>query len=798
MTTFLRTAFRVFKKDKAFTFINILGLTLGIMSSIIIFLVVKQEMSYDKFHTNLGRIYRINSKAKQKEGFSFLTATPAPMAAAVKAQISGVEESTLTYHKREGNFTIETNGQQKDFSESEGVAMVEPQFFAMFSFKVLAGDVAELSQPGKVFLSESIARKFYGTDDPMSAIGEVLKLDNETSLTVAGIVQDFPANTDFPFTIFISVSTFNEKIGINSWDRIDNSLNTYFLLEANADTLGFKAQIDSMVVKTTDSFFAKFFSFEIQPMTSLHFDSRYSNYNQRTISDATISGMIVLGAFLLLTACINFVNLATANAIKRGKEVGIKKVLGGSSGSLIGQFLGETTFLAVVSLLISIPLAYMAKPFIEDLIGFPFLFTLFSDLTAVLFTAALLVIVILLSGLYPSLVMSRFQPAQVIRSGLTGKTGSGSMLRKVLVIFQFLISQALIIALIVIYSQMDYFISKDLGFAREGVVQVRFPNGKQDKGPAFKGELMNIPGVEKVSLANGAPTSRSRWIASYNFEGGDPQFPYTAELKYGDLNYLDMYELRLLAGRGFLDDDSVTEVIINRKMSEEMGFAKPEDAIDKRLIQGSNRNYPIVGVVENFHTVSLREPMKASFIGTDPKSFMEAGIKIKMERSEETLAAIEKAWAGIFPNDPFEYEFLDETIRRFYEAEQRLTKVIALFTGIAIFIGCLGLYGLVSFVTNQRQKEIGIRKVLGAGAFNIFYIISREFALLVMVAFIVAAPVAYHYAGEWLNGFEYRVGLSPIVFVIAIGVSLLVALLSVAYKALSATRINPVETLRTE
>ena len=798
MTTFLRTAFRVFKKDKAFTFINILGLTLGIMSAIIIFLVVKQEMSYDNFHTHLDRIYRINAKSKQKEGFNFLTATPGPMAAALKEQVPGVEESTLTYYRREGNFTLKVEGQQREFAEKEGVALVEPQFFSLFSFKVLGGDVNDLAEPGKVFLSESIARKFFGGSDPLSVIGATIRLDKETNLTVSGIVEDFPANTDFPFSVLISVNTFKDAIGLTSWDRIDNSLNTYFLLKPQADTLGFKAQIDSMVVRTTDSFFAKFFSFEIQPMTSLHFDSRYSNYNSRTISDTTLAGMTVLGAFLLLTACINFVNLATANAVKRSKEVGIRKVLGGSSTALVGQFLGETTFLVLISLALSIPLAYVAKPFIEELIGFSFEFGLLADATAIGFVILLLLVVVLLSGLYPSLMMSRFQPSQVIRSGLSGKSGSGSLLRKVLVVFQFLISQVLIIGLLVVYSQMDYFISKDLGFAKEGVVQVRFPRDKHDKGAAFKGEVANIPGVEQVSLANGSPTSRSRWIASYNFEGGDPEFPYTAELKYVDLDYIDMYGLHLLAGRGFLDDDSVTEVIVNRKMAEEMGFSTPEEAINQKVTQGKGNSFPIVGVVENFHTTSLRDPMRASFMGTDPKSFLEAGIKLNMARSKEALLAIEQVWNGLFPNEPFTYEFIDETIRRFYEAEQRLTKVIAVFTGIAIFIGCLGLYGLVSFITNQRQKEIGIRKVLGAGVLNIFYIISREFALLVVVAFALAAPLAFYYTTEWLNGFEYRVEVGPLVYILAMLLSLSIALISVSYKALNAAKVNPVYTLRTD
>jgi putative ABC transport system permease protein len=797
MTTFLRTAFRVFKKDKAFTFINILGLTLGIMSAIIIFLVVKQEMSYDKFHANLNRVYRIASQTNQKGGFSFLTATPGPLGEAMEAEVPGVEESTCTYYKRSGNFVIEKDGQKDEFTETEGVALVRPSFFKIFSFDVLSGDINDLDVPGKVFLSESIAKKFFATQDPFAAVGRTLKMDDGFTLSVAGIVKDFPANTDFPFTILVSPETLSEQVDFTSWNRLDNAINTWFMLEEQADTTGFQSQIDTLIVKNASPFFAKFFSFRVQRMDQVHFDSQFSNYNSRTISSATLTGMMVLGAFLLLTACINFINLATANAMKRGKEVGIKKVLGSSSGHLIGQFLGETTLLALVSLVLSVPLAYLLKPYVEDLVGFSFQFSLFSDPTAMGFLAALLIVVVLISGLYPSLVMAKFQPSQVIRSGLTGKGGRGSLLRKVLVVFQFLISQVLIIGLFVIFSQMDYFISKDLGFTREGVINIQFPKEKQDKGSAFKGAVQNVSGVEMVALQNGSPTSRSRWVSTYSFEGSSEDTPYSAELKFGDKDYIDMYQLTFLAGRGFLRDDTVTEIVANRKMIEEMGFASPEEALNAKILSGES-GVPIVGVVENFHTNGLREPIKAGYISADRNGFVEAGIKLNMSQAKESLAGIETIWNDMFPNEPFKYQFLDETIRSFYEAEQRLAKVIGVFTGIAIFIGCLGLYGLVSFVTNQRMKEIGIRKVLGAGVFNIFYIISREFVVLVLVAFVAAAPIAFHYTSEWLDGFEYRVDVQPLLYVVAIVLSLVIALASVTFKALSAAKTNPVDTLRTE
>ena len=798
MKLFVRTALRVFGKDKAFTFINIFGLTLGIVSSIIIFLVVKHEMSYDKFHSNINRIYRINSVSKRGDGLSFLNTTPAPMADAAKADIPEVEESTFTYYRRRGDFTISQNGREREFSEEEGIALVEPQFFRIFSYPILAGDPEELNLPGKVFLSESIAKKFFGTDDALSAIGASLKLDKEFNLSVAGIVKDFPSNTDFPFTVLISPQTFKDQLNLQDWNRIDNSLNTYLMVSAKADTTGFKAKIDTLTKKNTNSFFAQLFSYQTQPFREVHFDSRYSNYNARTISDSTLTGMIVLGIFLLLTACINFINLATANAMKRSKEVGIKKILGCSATKLIGQFLGETFLLALISLCISIPLAYFIKPYIEELIGFSFAFSLFTDPLAIAFMVILMLVVVFISGLYPSLVMVRFKASEVIRSGLSGKSGKGSLLRKVLVVFQFFISQLLIIGLFVIFSQMDYFISKDLGFAKEGVITIPLPGGKHAKGKSFKDELLKLPGVQKVSLANGSPTSRSRWVSSYDFEGATPNTPYMAEVKFADMDYIDMYELPLIAGRQFLTDDTVREVIVSRKMTQDMGFADPEEALGKKLLHGEDRSVPIVGVVDDFHTSSLRDPIRASYVATNPDSFREAGVKLSMENSRATLERIESLWDEVFPGERFQYQFLDETISSFYEAEQRLTKIIGVFTVIAIFIGCLGLYGLISFVTNQRQKEIGIRKVLGAGVFNIFFIVSKEFVLLVAIAFVVAAPLAYHYGSEWLQGFEYRVALQPVVFVYAIAVSLLIALLSVSYKALAAANINPVDTLRRE
>lgn len=796
---FLQSTFRHFKKNKSYTLINILGLAIGITCSLLIFVIIQFELSFDTFHNKQDRIYRVNIDSQRPSGTSHVPASPYPIAKALVTEFPEVEKAVLVRYDAQGAFEVKDNS-ENIFEETEGVVITNPNFFDLFDIAWLSGSKEVLNEPNIVVVSRNIALKYFESDNPDQVIGKTLKFNDQYSIKVSGIVENPPANSDLPFTIYISEATFKQEIDYEQWGRIDFSVQHFILIAENANAKELESKLPTMVEKYTSERFAKKMVNSLQPLSTLHFDTRYGNFNQRIVSKETMYSLGIIGIILLITACINFINLSTANATKRSKEVGIKKVLGSNKKQLIGYFLGETSIITIIAILISVLLANLFYPYLIDIIGFTPTMNFLEDSSLVLFLLIVAILVITLSGIYPAIVSSSFSPSEVLKSNTNPKSG-GAMLRKGLVVVQFAISQILIICTIVVASQMDYFLNKDLGYNKEGIITAQLPqsanlqNVSHDK---IIDMLSSIPEVKSFSLANGAASSPNIWMTSYSFEGATPDGHYTAQMKYGDENYLNTFEMNLIAGKMYQKSDTLSEVVINERMMKEMGINDPDEAVGKSVNLGRTNNVKVVGVVSDFNISSLHDPIQPAAIGSNIRNYYVVNIKLQGDNLKEKIDKIEVGWNSVYPNENFEFQFLDEQIAAFYETEERVSNLFTLFAVIAIFIGCLGLFGLISYMANQRTKEVGIRKVLGASVPQIMYLFSFEFLKLVAFAFIIAAPISYYYMNEWLNKFTFRISIGVGVFVMAILASIVIAVITMSYRSFQAASANPVNTLRSE
>ncbi len=675
----------------------------------------------------------------------------------------------------------------------EAVAVTDQAFFEVFDFEMLTGDVTKLEEPNQIIVSRQFAEKMGKNINDI--IGESLSVGGNYNVSIAGVMEDFPVTTDLPFTMVLSRKTMEQEININMWHSLGMDASTFVVLNKAEDLTQVTEGLEPLLVKNTNERMAEFFDLTLQPLRTLHFDSEYGNYNNRVMPKNILWGLSGVASILLVIACINFINLSTANAIKRSREVGIRKILGSSSKQLIGKFIAEAAVMTILSFAVAIPLAKSLHSSVERLVGFDFDFNLLADTTPWLVAVVLSAFIVLVAGIYPAVVTARFQPIAVLKQDKV--QGSGVILRKILVIFQFTVSQVLLIGLFVVQGQLNYFLEADMGFDREGILTINLP-GDPDTTGKVKAEFLRVPGVSQVSMANSSPISGNRMINSFSYEGAPENETNFTEVKLADTDYLDMFQFDLLAGRNYFAGDSIQELLVNETLMHQIGIESPEEAIGAKVLLGPGEPDVIVGVVSDFNFSSMYEKIGPVVISTEPANFSVANVKIGVKDITTTIAGLERAWTELYPDEAFEYEFLDEAVNSYYEREQRLSEVILWFTIIALFIGGIGLYGMVTYVVNNRLKEIGIRKVLGASFQNLIQMISREFLILLAIAFLISAPLAWYLMNGWLADFHYRMELGPFLFLVAFLSSMLVALASVLQKSVQATRINPVETLRNE
>lgn len=794
-------------RNKSYSLINISGLAIGMAACLLIFVVVQYELSYDKFQKNYDRIFRVITNSQNNDGsIDKNSGIPCPAYDAFKTEFPQLEKIAPLASRSQNQVTvlgkdINTNlAIAKKFLEPGNMAFTYPDYFEIFSTQWLAGNPQSLSSPGNVVLDKAAASKYFG--DWKEAMGQFIKIDNQILVQVSGIIETTPENSDFPIPIFLSYEDFKKfPASYNystDWGNLSSNHQVYILLPVN---LGMET-----IQKQLDEFANKHYSGKgigkrknlLQPLAEMHFDFRYSTLGDHSSSKTILWTLTLIGILIIIMASINFVNLSTAQAVGRSKEVGIRKVLGSLRGQLIAQVMGETFIIVLLSLVMAIGIAELSLPYLSQVASVPATITLFSK-GSLLFLLIVLIIVTLLSGIYPALIVSGFRPILALKSKINSANVGGISLRRVLVVTQFAISQVLIVGTIVAVSQMNYVRQADLGFNKEAVLMVPTFSNSANKAlmKPLKQELLQNPNVVSVSFASDEASSDNNWSSNFAYDNKeDADFPIFH--KFGDEDYIKTFGLQFIAGKAYRPCDTIRELVINETLVRKLGISDPEKIIGKNIRLGGSTWVPVVGVVKDFKTNSLREEIKPLAIAPRQKYYYTIAIKLRTSNLPQTTAQIQKLWEKTYPKYVYTSHFVDETIEQYYRQETQLSLLYKIFACIAIFISCLGLYGLVSFMATQKTKEVGVRKVLGASIGHIVYMFSREFTLLIAIAFLLAAPVAWYMMSNWLQNFEFRINMGIGVFALAIIVSLVIAWITVGYKAVRAAVVNPVKALRTE
>jgi putative ABC transport system permease protein len=793
-----KIAWRNVVRNRKHATLNILGLGVAMAACIIVFLVLQYETSYDKHLKGYKDIYQIVTKDKDADGEHFSGGVPFPVIKFLRQDYSQCQFAELMQ-----NYGVQVTvmgAENKKFREESGVFYGDADLLKLFELRFLAGNADVLKDVNSTSISKSLAEKYFGSWK--EAVGKTIVIDNSGfPLQVAAVFEDEPANSDFPFQLVSSYEGF--LIHDKTWPFADWGSNTsihqvFVKLPKGTDTKAIDKQLALFEKKYNTQNKESTREHFVHSLQNIHFDERFGSNGDHVTSKASLYTLAFIGLLIILMACINFINLSTALAVTRSKEVGIRKVMGSSKAQLSIQVLIETAAVVMVSAVIAIALAWVALPFVKNIMVVQHKLPLFNT-GSVLFILATTIITIVLSGLYPAFIMGSFKPVEAIKNKInTSKVGSVS-LRRVLVVMQFAFSQILIIATIIAVSQMNFIRSSDLGFNKDAtlVVYLNTDSVSRSRHDAFKEALKSRSDVKEISFAFDPPSSDNSWNGNFAFDKMEDR-EFNMQMKQADYNYAGTYGLQLLAGRFLTQSDTVREFVLNESMLKKCGVKNPQDAVGKMFRIGGRKPMPVVGVVKDFKQASLRDEIQPLAIFSNKRWYQTAGIKLSSTNLGKSKDEIKTIWDKYFPEYVYNASFLDENINKFYETEQRLSSMYKVYAILAIFISCLGLYGLVSFMVVRKTKEVGIRKVLGASVQSILYLFSKEFTILITIAFILAAPVAWWMMNNWLKDYAYKISIGAGVFGVAIVCSLLVAWITVGYKAMRAATTNPVKSLRTE
>jgi putative ABC transport system permease protein len=777
--SYILIAFRNIKRNLGYAFLNILGLTLGIAACLVLFLIVRNELNYDNY-AKADRTYRVTLNA-----IDFNSNVALAVAPKMRADFPELEQVSQVLYNNDVMVKVgEKRFRDKDF------VIADVHLPQIFDFQWIAGDPkTALAEPNSIVLDETLAKKYFGDANPM---GKVINVENQINAKVTGVIKDIPANRSLPIQSMLSLESIRSQLknAMTEFWNIGGGFFTFILLPKNYTVQRIQVRIPDFLHKNW-ALNPKEVRLPLQPLRDIHFDQRYINNVVTPVSKDTFYALIGVALLIIVTACINFVNLATAQATKRAKEVGVRKVLGANRGQLIKQFLGEAGVLVVIAVILGVSLAAIFLSGADKWMGIKIDASQLAQPLVIGWIAGITITVILIAGLYPAFVQSAFQPIDTLKNK-TSKVSRGFTLRKALVV-----SQILIVGTLIVAHQMDYFENQDLGFNKESVISFYTPDTK--KQMEFKQELLGLPGVQQVTLCNGAPSYNNQF-SSFSA----PQFGVTkddvTEIKDVDENYINMFGMKMLAGQKITKKapgDSSQKVVVNETLIHKLGMMNPEKAVGEHfMLNGRNAN--IIGVIQDFQSESKHKKRRACAFMYNPDVFFMTSVKIGPGTINKTISQIGKMWAALNPNNLFEYQFLDEHIATFYTQEQKVYTAFKLFSTIAIIIGCLGLYGLIMFAASQRTREIGIRKVLGAPIASIVGLFSKEFVLLIGIAFLIAAPAGYYLMNSWLNNYAYHISIGPGTFVLAILVSIIIAGVTIAYQTIKAALVNPVKSLRSE
>jgi putative ABC transport system permease protein len=798
---YLKITFRNIVKHKGYSLINIVGLSLGIASCILILLYVRQELSYDTFHRECERIYRIEVENTRPEGKEIYAPTPSPYAPALKKDYPEIEKIARVYFMNRKLVAYE----DKTFYE-ERFIFADPDFFDMFTFPVVKGNrTGLLSNPNSLVLTSSTAEKYFGDEDP---VGKIIRLDNKYDFKVTGVVEDVPINSHFHFDFAAAFPGLNDDIvgiQLDQWGAY--LVYTYALFPSNFDAKFFEGKAKPFIEAHVGKESGTSRRILLQPLSRIHLHSHSDNEIEpgNTVSNLLIVSTI--GLFILMIACINFVNLSTTQSYQRSREVGVRKVTGATRFQLAAQFLGESLIFAFIALALSFILVELFLPSFSSLVNKEIKLNLINLKNDVVFFGFLMIFPILVgivSGAYPALVLSRHKPVCALKqTGDIGKKGRGTgFLRKVLVTSQFTISISLIIGTFIVKDQLHFLTNSDLGFKKKYTLVIPIQDDSiKSRLETVKHELGRNPNVKSVTACYGTPVGNSLYSNVYP-NGKDGPGIFGSVFKFIDLDYIKHFGLDIIAGRGYskkFTSDQLNSFIVNEEMVKKLGYSSPHDAVGRKLpISLNNIEGTIIGVVKNFHTNSLHEPMDPLVLIYWPRLFSEVVVTIHPGDTAGTISSIGKTWSKFSPGYPFQYTFLNEDINRDYHQEQHTLNIIRTFSFLAIFIACLGLYGLSAFTAEQRTREIGIRKVLGSTIPGIIRLLLSESTKWVLMANLLAWPIAYVVMNKWLQGFAYRTDIGLWHFLLSGGIAFFIALGTISFLTLRTAFANPIEALRYE
>jgi putative ABC transport system permease protein len=804
---YFKIAFRNLWNNKGFSAINIIGLAIGLATCLLMLFYVNDELSYDQFNKKASRIYRVDGDIKFGGNHFVLAVAPDPMGAVLKKDFPQVEQ--YVRFRGYGGLLVKKGAQ--NISEDK-VIYVDSTLFDVFTLPMIQGDPkTALAEPNSVVITETTAKKYFNSTD---VVGKSLVVNDTTNFKITGVIKDVPSQSHFNFDFFVSLSS-NDESRQNNW--VSNNFNTYIVLKKGADPKKLEAQFPSVVLKYVGpqvkqlmninmEEFAKsgnFDTYHLMPLTDIHL---HSNKTAELGINSSIEYVYIfsfIAILILLIACVNFMNLSTARSSNRAKEVGVRKVLGSLKKSLVVQFLTESVLISFIALILAIVIAWLLLPYFNQLSGKQLGSVVFSNPWLFPALIVLMLVVGVIAGSYPAFFLSSFKPVEVLKGKLS-KGFKGNWLRSGLVIFQFFISISLIVGTIVIYNQLKFIRSKDVGFNRDQVLVIKNTYALGNNAKVFKDEVLQIAGVQNATMTGFLPTS--------DWRSDSPLFPdatldqktaVSAQIWSVDENYIPTLAMKMIKGRNFSKDfptDS-SGVIINESAAKLLGF---KDPVNKTLYYLNNfRNnkditaYHIIGVLKNFNFNSLREEVTPLALMYHQQN---GSVAFRINTADITalISKIENKWKLVAADQPFTYSFMDDDFNKTYKSEQQTGRIFISFAIFAIFIACLGLFGLVTYAAEQRTREIGIRKVLGASVSGIVGMLSKDFLKLIIIAMLIAFPVAWFGMNKWLQSFAYRISITWWVFAIAAGMALLIALLTVCLQAIKAAIANPVKNLRTE
>lgn len=790
----LKIALRNVIKRKTFTVINTLGLALGFGSSIIIYLFVLHHLSFDKFHSDTERIYRIVTE-EHMDDVGFVAAVPPGFKTAFETNYEFAEKLSRRVFWEEQLINIGSS--EGVITQSrEDISFVEASFFNIFNYPM----VSELSgrtldEPNTAYITEDAALRMFQSD---SALGKTLVLENQETIEVIGILKALPKTTFAKENLFVSFPTiqnYSRFIFNESWQGIDSNLECYALLKPNQSVSHIEEILTELPKEHRPNSKNKHV-YKLQSMADVHLDNRYGGFNAKLL---WIFGTI--GFFLLGIACINFINIATAQGFKRSKEVGIRKVLGSLKNHLFWQFISETFILSLLGLFLGGILAVGILPYFNALFQLELSFWDVLDVRFFGFLLVILSLVSLASGSYPGFLLARVVPVLAIKGKLGQNDTGGEKTRKVLVIAQFAVSIILIVATLVIGKQLRFATNSDLGYDKEAIIMVALPDGVESSTlETLRQRIRTTAGIQEVTACMGSPgPSDFGWGTSIRFDRRPESEEFSIVAKPADEHYVNTFGLDLIAGRNFIRRDSLDETLVNMALVKRLGFNDPEEILGKTLhTNGGTIATEIVGVVSDFHDLGFQEQISPVFIAPVPWSFRNLGIKMTLGNIPATLETIEEIYLNTFPGYVFDYDFMDEQIAAQYQAERRLLTLSRIFSFLALFIGSLGLYGLISFFVGQRIREIGIRKVLGSSVMEIIQLFANDFVKLVGISALVAVPIAWYLMETWLQNYAYRIHVNFWIFAIALISVLVLTLCIIMMQTLKAATANPIKSLRTE